>query len=486
MKKWKKTLLIAGGVLVVGIVVGVSVKMSRGGLVTVQTGKVGRQEELISLVTASGEIKPLNYTNVGAEGYGKIVEILVKEGDRVKKGQLLARLEAIQQSADLEGAQAALKAAEGDAAALEAAAKSAEAALRTAQADQMRARAELEKARLEFQRAESLFRDQLISKSQYDTAKAAYEVAEAVAAQAEARVVQTRAQTDQARSQQRAAATRVYQARATVDRVSDALRKHSYHAAYDGVVTNLPVHVGETMVMGIQNAPGSTLMTIADMSVITAEVKVDETDIVNVRLGQPAEITIDAVPNKTFKGKVTEIGNSAIIRSTGVASSQSSVASQEAKDFKVVITLENPPDNLRPGLSTTAKIQTAKKQNVLTVPIQALTIRQESELKESQKPKESQKGSSGAALAAGPEARQKEKEGKKEIQGVFAVRDKKAAFVPVETGITGTTDIEVLSGLKEGDEIITGSYKVLRTIRNNARVKVDNKAPKKTVEEAAR
>ncbi len=476
MKKWKKVVLIGGAALVVAIAAFVSWKISQRGIVTVQTGKVIRQD-LTSVVTASGEIKPLNYVNVGATAYGRITEILVKEGDRVKKGQLLARLEAVQSSADVEAQQAALRVAEGDAAAAEGGAKSAEAAHRTAQADVARARAELEKARLEFERAENLFRDQLISKSQFDTAKAAHEVAQAVLSQSEARVSQTRAQAEQAKSQLLSAQTRIQQMRATLTRFSDVLNKHSFLSPLDGVATNLPVHVGENMVMGIQNAPGSLLMTIADMSVITAEVKVDETDIVNVRLGQPAEVTIDAVPNKTFKGKVTEIGNSAIIRSTGLATSQSNVASQEAKDFKVVVTLESPPENLRPGLSTTAKVQTASKSGVLSIPIQALTIRQKSELEEQDK-----KGVSGGALAAGPEARQKEKEGKKEIQGVFALRGKKVQFVPVETGITGTTDIEVASGLKESDEIVTGSYRVLRTIRNSATVKVDNKAPKKEEE----
>jgi len=232
------------------------------------------------------------------------------------------------------------------------------------------------------------------------------------------------------------------------------------------VITNLPVREGETVVIGIQNAPGSTLMTLADMSVITAEVKVDETDIVNVQLGQPAEVTIDAIPKKSFHAVVTEIGNNAIVRSTGVATSQSASASQEAKDFKVVVTLQNPPDDLRPGLSTTAKITTATRANALTIPIQALTIRRGADVDPAQAEK-------GSVQAAGP---QKDLKAKKndELQGVFVVRNKKAEFVPVETGITGTTDIEVLRGLKEGDEIVTGSYKVLRTMKPGASVKIDN------------
>jgi HlyD family secretion protein len=231
------------------------------------------------------------------------------------------------------------------------------------------------------------------------------------------------------------------------------------------------------MVMGIQNAPGSTLMTLADMSVITAEVKVDETDIVNVHLGQPAEVTVDAIPKKIFHGTVTEIGDNAIVRSTGVATSQQSTTSEEAKDFKVVVTLIDPPADLRPGLSTTAKITTAARSNVLTIPIQALSVRSKAQL-------EQEKSTPGSVHAAAPVAndaasKEKDKDLKQDVQGVFVIRNKKAEFVPVATGIAGTTDIEVLNGLKDGDEVITGSYKILRTLRSGSTVKVDNSVPKK-------
>jgi HlyD family secretion protein len=223
------------------------------------------------------------------------------------------------------------------------------------------------------------------------------------------------------------------------------------------------------VVIGIQNAPGSTLMTLADNSVITAEVKVDETDIVNVRMGQPAEVTIDALPKRKFKGTVTEIGENAILRTSGVSTAQSTTGSQEARDFKVTVTLEDPPENLRPGLSATAKITTATRSAALTIPIQALTVRQHGEL---EAPKDG-----GSSVEAAPAAQDQSK-AREEIQGVFVIRDGKAGFVPVNTGITGTTDIEIVQGLQEGDEIVTGSYKVLRTLRNGASVKVDNSAPK--------
>jgi len=184
------------------------------------------------------------------------------------------------------------------------------------------------------------------------------------------------------------------------------------------------------------------------------------------------DITIDAIPNKTFKGHVTEIGNTAILRSTGVAANQSAISSQEAKDFKVVVALDNPPDEVRPGLSCTAKITTATRPNVLTIPIQALTVRQKGDLEA--KPAGAAAQPSQTATKLDPAA---EKAKKEELTGVFVVSGEKALFRKVETGITGATDIEVVSGLKEGDEIITGTYQVIRTIKNETQVKVDNKTP---------
>jgi HlyD family secretion protein len=197
-----------------------------------------------------------------------------------------------------------------------------------------------------------------------------------------------------------------------------------------------------------------------------------------VKLGQPAEVTIDAIPKKSFKAVVTEIGDNAIVRSTGVATTQQTASSQEAKDFKVVVTLQDPPENLRPGLSTTAKITTATRANVVSIPIQALTIRRKADLDQSKTA-----GDKNSVQAAAPQANaSNDVKDKEDIQGVFVIRKGKAEFVPVETGIAGTTDIEVLKGLQPGDEIVTGSYKVLRTMKPNASVKVDNSAPKKEEE----
>jgi HlyD family secretion protein len=462
MKLWKKIAIGAGAVIVLAAIVGFTVYQSGKNVVTVQTGKVQRQD-LSSVVSASGEIKPKTYVNIGANAYGKITHLYVKEGDHVKKGQLLAQLENVQSTADVSANQASVQAAETDAIA-------ADAALRTSDADLLRAQADYERNKLDWDRAQNLFKDGLIAKSDFDSRQNAWATADAGLVQAKARVAQAKAQND-------SADRHVSQARANLTRVADVLQKTSYSAPYDGVVTNLPVREGESVVIGIQNALGSTLLTLADMSVITAEVKVDETDIVTVHLGQPAEVTIDAIPNKVFHGTVSEIGDNAILRSTGVATSQQSSASEEAKDFKVVVTVTDPPQDLRPGLSTTAKITTAARSNVLSIPIQALAIRSKAQL-------EMEKATPGSVHAAGPApketaSKEKEKDLKQDVQGVFVIRSKKAEFVPVTTGITGTSDIEVLDGLKEGDEVITGSYKILRTLRSGSTVKVDNSVPKK-------
>jgi HlyD family secretion protein len=466
MTAWKKIAIGVGAVALLAAIVGFTVYQSGKNVVTVQTGKVQRQD-LSSVVSASGEIRPKTYVNIGANAFGKITHLLVKEGEHVRKGQLLAQLENVQSSADVNANQASVQAAETDALA-------ADAALKTSQADLLRAQADYERNKLDWDRAQSLFKDGLISKSDFDSRRNAWATADSGLVQAQARVAQAKAQKDSADKH-------VSQNQATLTRFADVLQKATYTAPYDGVITNLPVREGETVVMGIQNSPGSTLMTLADMSVITAEVKVDETDIVNVHLGQPAEVTIDAIPNQVFHGKVSEIGDNAIVRSTGVATSQQTSASEEAKDFKVVVTVSDPPQDLRPGLSTTAKITTAARSNVLAIPIQALSMRSKAQL-------EQEKSAPGSVHAAAPSPKEtaskdkdasSDKDKKQDLQGVFVIRNKKAEFVPVATGIAGTTDIEVLNGLNEGDVVITGSYKVLRTLRSGSSVKIDNSVPKK-------
>ncbi len=467
-RKWK---VIIGVVVLLGagIAAFASYRFNQAAIIKVQTGKSVRQD-LAQVVTASGEIKPRNYVNIGTNANvpSRITDILVVEGQKVKRGQLLAKLESVQPEADVAAQRANVSSTEADSAASEAGVRSADENIKTLQVSVERAKTDLERAKIDFDRTSKLWDEKLVARQEFDQRRIGVDSAAAAVREAEARINQFRAQRGQAMAALSATQRRITLAQANLRRASDVLARTQSIAPLDGVVTNLPIRVGETVVPGVQNSSASLIMTIADMSVITAEVKVDETDIVNVTLGQRAEVTIDAMPGKTFTGKVIEIGNTAILRSSGLAASQSAVSSQEAKDFKVVIALENPPDEMRPGLSCTARVTTATRQNAITIPIQALTVRQKGDLAPEKK---------GEKDGPAPVA---DKESKKELQGIFVVKGEVAEFREVKTGITGATEIEVLGGVADGEEIITGSYKVIRTLRNQAKVKVDNKAPVKS------
>jgi HlyD family secretion protein len=447
----KKIIIIVAVLLVVAGIVALTVVRAQSGYTKVITGRVVRGN-LVSVVSGTGQIKPKTYVNVGATAFGRITHLFVKEGDHVKKGQILATVESIQPEANVDAQKAAIDAAKTDITSYIAAEK-------TADANVEHAKADLEQKKLDYDRYTALYAEKLVSKADFDAKKAAYDTDVATLSQSVAALAQAKAQTDSARGH---LGTQV----ATLRSNEDALNKTVSMAPFDGLVTNLPVREGETVVVGIQNAEGSTLMTLADMSIITAEVKVDETDIVNVALGQEADVSVDALPGKVFKGHVTEVGDQALLRSTGVATSQSTSGTEEAKDFKVVVTVDQASDELKPGLSATAKITTASRPNTLSIPIQALTMH----APEDPKVKPHVQNASTAAAPSSADAQK--------VQGVFVMRADKngkmrAHFVPVTTGITGTTDIEVTSGLKEGDEIVTGTYRVLRTLKDNALVKKD-------------
>jgi HlyD family secretion protein len=464
--KWK---IIIGIVVVAAIGGGMiaSVRLRQRGQVTVQTGMAARAD-LAALVSASGEIKPRTYTNLGANAQGRIIELLVAEGDRVRRGQVVARIESVQAEADVEAQKANVAAIEADAASSEVGLKVQDDNLRTQAATIDRARAQLALSKANFDRTAQLWEAQLIARQEYDQRKADYDAQKASLNEAELRLEQMKSQRDQTKAGIAASQRRVAQARAQLSRVTDILEKFDVIAPLDGVVTNLPVRLGETVVPGVQNSAASAVMTIADMSLITAEVKVDETDIVNLRLGQETEIAIDAIPDQTFTGHVIEIGNTAILRSSGQVASNSATSSTEAKDFKVVIALDNPPEEIRPGLSCTAKITTSTRDQVVAIPIQALTVRQRGDLEDA-KLTEAQKKQGPIDLAA-------ERQRREEVIGVFVVKDGMAEFRPVETGIAGSTDIEITSGLDEGEQIIIGSYQVIRTIRPGVRVNIDNRS----------
>ncbi|MGH9587269.1 MAG: efflux RND transporter periplasmic adaptor subunit [Acidobacteriaceae bacterium] len=440
----KKIVLSIVILVVVAGIITFTIIRAQAGYTKVMTAKVIRTT-LVSTVSGTGQIKPKTYVNIGAQTIGSISHLYVKEGDLVRKGQVLATIENVQQRANVSGQKAAISAAHTDVAA-------ANANVKTQQAAVAHAKADLAQKRLDYQRAQALYKAQVMSKQNFDAAQAAYDTDLATLAQSEAAVAQAKAQVASAQGHVK---TQV----ADLAVNQDLYDKTIAIAPFNGIVTNLPVREGETVVPGIQGTDGSVLMTLADVSVITAEVKVDETDIVNVALGQPADVTVDAVPGKVFKGHVTEVGDQALLRSTGLATSQTTSGQEEAKDFKVVITLDHPSAELKPGLSTTAKITTATRENAVVIPIQALVMRDPD-------PKPGQTVSNDPT------------QDPNDVQGVFVVNNEKgklhARFVPVKTGITGTTDIQVLSGLKPGDEIVTGTFHVLHDLKNNALLKRDN------------
>ncbi|MGH9772135.1 MAG: HlyD family secretion protein, partial [Candidatus Acidiferrales bacterium] len=316
MTRRKKKLVTWLGILVVVIVVLAGIWWSRRGVVTVQASQVTRGE-LTAVVTASGQIQPENYANVNADSIGRITDIYVQEGDRVKKGQTLLRTEDIQQQADVDAQNAALATSQADLQASQAAVQSAAAAMKTAQADLEQAKYQLTQKTLSYQRGLELLKDSLIAKQDFDQRRSDYRVAQSGVQSAEARLQQSKAQFRQAQFNADMSKSQVAQNQAALVRAKDAQNKTIYTSPYNGVVTSLPVHAGENVVPGVQNQTGSLLFQVSDLSVMDAQVLVDETDIASIRIGQPAYVAVDALPDQTLRGEVTQIGQSAISSTTG-------------------------------------------------------------------------------------------------------------------------------------------------------------------------
>jgi HlyD family secretion protein len=422
-----RKILVVAVVLVVAAAVAVPIIRERRNRVEVQVGKVERRD-LVQVVTASGEVRPRRYVNVGANVSGRIVELRVREGDPVEEGQILARVESERYEAGERQSQAAVAA---------------------ARADLARAEADLQASHLAFERAKQMQGDQLISAQAYEQAEAEWKMKSAAVESARRRVAQLQAQ---------------------LDSTTDELNKTTVYSPMSGVVTSLPKEEGE-MVIGAMSFNPTVLMTVADLSIMEAEVMVDETDIGNLAVGQKAEVSVDALEGVEIPGTVTEIGASAIVRGSDTTQAQSQLGANtgsQPKDFKVKIVLEDPPPSLRPGLNASADITTATREGVLAVPIQAVVVREVTA--------EGKVIDSGlAADGAGPETPTPALERGEERDGVFVVREGTAVFAPVETGIMGDTEIEVLTGLEEAQEIVTGSYRTLRRLKNEARIKREEK-----------
>lgn len=469
MKK-KKLIIIVCIVVIFAVIVAVSVYSSRQKQVVVETEKVQIQKEMIAKVQATGEIKPKEYVEIQAEITGVITELYVKEGDPVKKGDILLKIDPMQtqtetlaQEAYLASTEAEARNQQGQIRIQESNVRRDEASLESRQVEVANARERLQLSEKSFARRQQQFEDNLISRDTYETsrmelitAQGTLTSAEAQLNQAESQLESSRVALEQAKNSYESSLQRVEQQKALLDRQHDLLAKTTIRSPLSGIITLMNVEVGERAVPGTLNNPSATLMEIADLSIIEAEVEVDETDIVDLKLNQEAEVSVDALKDETLKGVVTEIGNSAIATTT-----------EEARDFKVVIQLTDPPTVLRPGLSCTGKITTAVRSQTLSIPIKALTIREYPVDEQGNliRSKDEKKKDGEAAPEENPEQE------KKEFEGVYKIVDGKARFVPVETGIISGTLIEITSGLQADEEIISGSFKVLRTLKDHDPVK---------------
>ena len=469
----KKKIIIIGAVvlgLIIIVVLSKAVQKKEGE--PVQVGKVERRARLESKVTASGEIRPVKFYNLTAEVPGRVEQIFVSEGDVVKKGQELVRVDPTQSTFAVSAGEASVRVSQSDVANQQVALQQAEnninqarANLAGAESDLERTKADLLFSESEYNRYQQLVENGVATKSQFDSAKSRYDQAKAVVASQQSRINQLKVLVkdaelgvERSRAALQSSNERVKQGQADLSRQADQLKKTTRFSPIDGVVSSLPVRVGEYALASFSTTP---LMTVADMSQINAEIKVDETDIADVQVGQKAKVKVDALGEVEIEGEVIEKGASAITRS-GQTIAQSA-NTQEAKDFLVKIKL-NPVqqvrDKLRPGMSSTAVITTATMDQVMTVPLQAIVPREAKD-----QPAEQQPG------AGAPK--------KKEVEGVFLFsKDGRGHFTPITTGIKGDQEIEVKSGLNDGDEIIIGPYKTLRTLKDGDPVKREVAPPK--------
>lgn len=392
--KSKKKIIVAAVLALIALIVLVNIRSGGGKSLDVTVEKA-QKRDLVEKVSASGEIKPKKNINISTDVAGKILKILVEEGQTVSKGQLLIKIDSEIYEANADRDREIISSSESD--------------LVTQEAN-------LKKARSFLARRRQLHDEGLISKEQFEDANIQFEIAEA---------------------NRQSNLHRIEQAKASLKSTSDAIRKTSIVSPIDGIVTSLKVEEGEVAIIGTMNNPGTVLLTIADLSVMESEVLVDETDVVKVRIGKRAEVTVDAIPGRTMNGTVTEVGNSAI--AAGAA------AAAESRDFKTVITLDRPPLTLKPGFSSTADIIIEEKKGVLAVPIAALVILERDDA-----------GKKGAKV---------------EQEGVFVASGGRSAFRQVRKGIAGDMYIEIVSGLKENEDVITGPFAMLKKLKDGDKVK---------------
>ena len=435
----KKVVIIVLILAALGAVAFVNLRYTRSSGIEVTVEKV-QKRDLEAIVSASGKIQPKRSVNISADTMGRVVNLAVNEGDRVKKDQYLLQIDPRNLRTRVTSNEASLAAARSQLQQFQAALESTKAALQLAN-DTLK-------------RQQDLWSRGLTTKETLDRAQNDVRMREA----------DLQAQQQQIETQQK----RINQELASLESAQYDLSKVRIESPIDGIVTRRNIEEGEMVVIGTMNNAGTVILTIADMSVIEAEVEVDETDMPSVAIGQRAKIKIDAIPEKTFTGTVTEVGNSPI-QTTGATG-------QQATNFKVVVTLDGQIPEVRPGFTCTADVSTATRQKALAVPIQAMAVREMVVDKDGKIVREDQADSkrprrrpadtntNGSDLPPG--------QSRKELEGVFVVRNGKAEFVPVKTGIAGDKHFEVLDGLKEGDEVITGPFANVRNLQDQGAVKI--------------
>lgn len=419
MSKRKKWGLIGGGVLVIAIIGVTAAAKNRNKAAEVRIEPVERRD-LVASVTASGQVQPHTKVDLSADITGRIVRLSVKEGDMVAKGQFLLEIDPSQYKASAERAAAAVA---------------------SARSQSGSARPSLLQARRNYDRLLALKKANptLVSDEQ---------------------VEQLRTQVEVAQAQLESANNGIVQSQASLRDAQSLLAKTTIFAPMSGRVTRLNVQEGETAIMGTLNKDAATLLTISDMGVLETKVKVDETDVSRIDLGDSTVIQIDAFPDTTFVGRVTKISNSSV--KAGGSAGLGGSTTDQAIDYEVTIQLLNSPPATRPDFSATAKIITDTRRNVITVPIIALTVRE---------PEPVAKGDSGAVILGRTRAEVKEV-GKKESEGVFVVgTDNKVTFRPVKVGIAGEKYFEIVGGLKEKEKIVAGTYQAIRDLKDGALVK---------------
>ena len=440
-KKWFIALVV---ILLLAAVAGANFYFKKSDAVAINAEGV-KKRDLEAIVTASGTVQAKRFVNVSAVSMGKVTRLAVEEGDRVKAGQFLLEIDPNALRGTVQRGEAAVAAAQ--------------AGLAQTKVNVETARANLALAQTQVKRQRDLWAQQLTTKEQLDKSENDVKIAETELAARQAAVSSS--------------AQMINQEAASLDTSRYNLRQVTLVAPFDGIVTRRNIEEGENVVVGTMNNAGTQLLTVADMSVIQAEVEVDETDIPSVQIGQTAKITIDALQDKTFTGRVTEIGNSPIQQT-------STSAGQQATNFKVKVQIDQQIPEVRPGFTCSAAITTATRKQALSVPIQAMAareviydqsgavVREPKEPKGKRKPKASDAPATQAELKPG--------QTRKEVEGVFVMRNAEAQFVPVKVGIAGDKYFEVISGLKEGDQVITGPFNNVRNLKDGDEVKIDTKA----------